>query len=108
MDEVTAGAITAVWHRDSEDARRWFDLVADSHQALLASGAPPAWEGYRAMLAERARHSPFGPDAVDGLVAYLERHSPNPLDVIAQLADSAMRDELVNRYALAVEHGAIP
>lgn len=103
MDEVAVGAITAVWHRDFDYARRWFEAIGAAYQALVESGSPRDWDSFRRDLDQRASRDAFGPEAVEGFTSYLENHCADPLDVVRQLADPQVRDELMSTYSLAVE-----
>jgi len=107
MDEVTAGAVIAVWHADIDHARRWFDAVCEEYHALLADCDDPGWDAYLDGLARRVQRDALGAGLVDGFASYLQAHAADPMAVIAHLADPALRDELVRTYAHAVEQSHV-
>lgn len=101
MDEVAAGAVTAVWHADAETAGRWFALIGQEYRRLAGAGDQHDWPAFKVRLAERAGRESFAADAAEALTRYLDDHSPAPMDVIRWLAES----DAVDMYVLAVENG---
>lgn len=107
MDEVTVGAVTAVWHSDIDHARRWFDAIGEEYRALLKAGGAADWATYRNRLTGREQHDGLDGGVVDGFASYLERHSRAPMDVVAELADPGIQHELIRMYAEAVQHAHV-
>ena len=44
MDEVAAGAVTAVWHDDTKQAKRWFEIIGEEDHSLVANGGGDDWD----------------------------------------------------------------
>lgn len=107
MDELTSAAITAVWHSDIEQARRWFVTIGAEYRALVDSGDETDWQRFKDSLRSRAERDLLDVGSVDGFFAYLDTHCPSPMAIIKQLAEPEHLDELVSRYAHAVEQGHI-
>jgi hypothetical protein len=101
MDAVAAGAVTAVWHSDTAEAKRWFELIEEQHRRLAADGNQPDWTQFKQALAERASSAGFDGETVNEFVTYVETYSSSPVSVVAELAND--RDGALQAYTSALE-----
>lgn len=105
MDEEAVGAITAVWHEDTDTAELWFKLL---HTAYLdfadESGAVsevPSWSDYQDSLKDAAGED-FHSDTVDEFIAYLDENATSEMGVVRQLGDPSNLTEIMDKYKAAL------
>lgn len=106
MDEVVVGAISAVWHDDTDRARLWFQTIGVAYQDFadddgVVAQAPP-WTEFQESLRDAATAAFFDSTVVDTFVEHLQ-YATNPVDVARQLGDDAQLEEIVRLYQEAVD-----
>lgn len=102
MDEISRGAVTAVWHDSREVADRWFTLISNDYQALQEDGSELDWDHFKERLVNDAAAEAFASETVAGFVAYVEAYSSAPMSTVGELADPNEHDAVLAEYDRAL------
>jgi hypothetical protein len=101
MDPVTYGAAVSTPWPDRDAAERWFRIVSDQ---VRASAEDASWDDVRTGLREGAEAEGLG-WAAEALVDYLDRATPEPVEVLRELADPDLEPEYVEVSQAAAAAG---